>query len=76
MADLGTSSPRWWTSPAAIGLGALVVVCSLAAVFEDKLVPPKKADPRSHVVLPGGGTFCDPLPVPPAPPSHNIPPLR
>jgi hypothetical protein len=65
----------WWKSPAAICLGALVLVCSVGVMLEDKLVP-KPKDDGPKVVLPGGGSFCDPLPVQPGGPSHNIPALK
>ena len=58
----------WWKAPVPMAFGGVILLSSLAVIFENRLIPQKPVDPRSKITLPGGGSFCDPLPVPPATP--------
>ena len=66
MAAGNVKARPWWWSPGPIVFGLFVAAACAAVLLEDRLVPPKPVDVRDHTTLPGGATFCDPVPLPPS----------
>ncbi len=56
-----------------IAFGVVIVLASAAVFLQDVIFPPKPVDPRTNVVRPGGGSFCDTTPLSPEIPSDSTP---
>jgi hypothetical protein len=52
----------WWLAPIPIAFGVVIVLASAAVFLQDTFFPPKPVDPRTNIVLPGNGAFCDVAP--------------